>query len=431
MITISAELIDGNWSTIQAGGICPVSLLEWDDGDAYTQSFLPTGATNTVLGALVLEDVPVSDFPIIVRFSKDSTVDSASTYKAPDGQQYRVTGERRSREGVETLHVSVPHLHASLNSRRAGLIETELVANRSICVIGLGTGGANIAVELAKAGVGKFSLVDPDRLEIGNVSRHNAGISFVGRRKVHVARDLLLQSNPKVAADVYPFRAEGKHHDELKTIIADSDLVICATDNRPSKLFVNALCVETDRPGIFGGAFRRAYGGQILRVRPHESPCYHCFVLAMPDTEADREISSEADASAIAYTDRRVAVEPGLALDVAPISIMAAKLALQELIRTEESGLHVLDRDLDASWYLWINRPEPGTEYASWPPLSESRDEMTVLRWYGIYLEKASGCPTCGDFRKALKEQYGVEGGSVGTPEPRPFPPTEQTQSEG
>ena len=273
--------------------------------------------------------------------------------------------------------------------------------------------------------------MDPDRLEIGNISRHHAGISCVGRRKVYAARDLLLESNPGITVDVYPFRAETKHRDELRTIIADSDLVICATDNRPSKLFVNALCVETGRPGIFGGAFRRAYGGQILRVRPRESSCYHCFVLAMPDTEADREVSSEADATAIAYTDRPVAVEPGLAVDVAPISIMAAKLALQELIRTEESSLHVLDRDLDAGWYLWINRPEPGTKYASWPPLSESSDEMTVLRWYGIYIDMDPGCPTCGDFEQALKEQYGVEGGSVGAPGSRPFSPVEQPEPEG
>ena len=428
MITVTSEFIDENWSNIRDGRICPLYLLEWDDGDAYTQSFTGARGTNSVLAALVLEDKAVSDFQITIRFTKDTSVDAASTYQAPDGERYQVTGQRHTKDREETLHVSVPHLRGSLDSRRVGLLETNILANRSICVIGLGTGGVHIALELAKAGVGHFSLVDPDRLEIGNISRHHAGISFVGRRKVRAARDLLLETNPGVTVDVYPFRAETEHHDELRTIVAGSDVVICATDNRPSKLFVNSLCVETGRTGIFGGAFRRAYGGQILRVRPLESPCYHCFVLAMPDTEADREVSSEADASAIAYSDQPVAVEPGLAIDVAPISIMTAKLTLQELIRAEESSLHVLDRDLDAGWYLWINRPEPGTEYANWPPLSESSDEMTVLRWYGIYLDKAPGCPTCGNFENALKEQYGIEGGCVRAPESRPFSPGEQSQ---
>ena len=431
MITITSEFIDDNWSSIRDGGICPISLIEWDDGDAYTQSFLGSGVGSTVFGALVLENVHVSDFSIIVRFIRDATDESVTTYEAPDGGQFRVTGERRTKDGEKTQGVSIPGLIEGLDSRRVGLLETALLSERCICVVGLGTGGVHIAVELAKAGVGVFALIDEDRLEIGNISRHHAGISCVGRRKVHAARDLLLETNPGVTVDVYPFSADTEHHDELRTIVANSDIVICATDSRPSKLFVNALCVETGRPGIFGGAFRRAYGGQVLRVRPHESCCYHCFVIAMPDTEADREVSSERDALTTAYTDRPMVVEPGLALDVAPISIMAAKLALQELIRGETSSLHILDRDLSASWYLWVNRAEPGTQYASWPPLSEASDAMTVLRWYGIHLEKDPGCPTCGDFEQALKDQYGVEGGSLRAPESRPFPLVDQSQQGG
>lgn len=430
MITITADFLDDNWSGILQGQVCPVRLLEWDDGDAYTEAILDSPATSTVLAAIVLEGAPTPDFPIILTLSSDPRSDGRASYQAPDGTRYRVAALRRSNDGPQTQQVSIPRLHDSLNSRRAALLETDVLADRSVCVVGLGTGGINIALELAKAGVGKLSLVDHDRLEVGNISRHQAGISFVGRRKVYAARDLLLETNPAATIDAYPFRADTDHHDQLRQIVTDSHLVVCATDSRPSKLFVNAICVQAARPAIFGGAFRRAFGGQILRVRPHDSACYHCFVMAMPDTEADREISSEDDASSIAYTDRPVPVEPGLALDVAPISTMAAKLALHELIRDVPSSLHVLDRDLEAGWYLWINRPEAGTEYASWPPLSESTDEMTVLRWYGIHLDADTGCPTCGDFGQALKEQYGVQGGTLGTPEPRPLPPAGHERSE-
>jgi len=68
----------------------------------------------------------------------------------------------------------------------------------------------------------------------------------------------------------------------------------------------------------------------------------------MPDKEADQEISSRENAETIAYSDRPVPIEPGLSLDVAPIGIMAAKLALQELIKDKKSDLHMLDKDLDA-----------------------------------------------------------------------------------
>ena len=64
---------------------------------------------------------------------------------------------------------------------------------------------------------------------------------------------------------------------------------------------------------------------------------------------------------AIAYSDQPVAIEPGLSLDVLPIANMVAKLALLELLADRDSSLNILKRDFEAPWYLWLNRPEPGT----------------------------------------------------------------------
>lgn len=431
MITLTTEFLDDNWRTLAEGAVLPISLSEWDDGDAYTQASLGPLSYRPAFGVLVLGDKVVSDFAVVIRFSRTSDGGDDNSYAAPDGSRYKVTGERRKAGVAESHEVAIHNLRSSLGSRRTGLLESTLLAKRSVAVIGVGTGGVHVAIELAKAGVGFFSFVDPDRLEIGNVSRHHAGVSFVGRRKVYAARDLVLENNPLAHVEVFPVRADESTRAVLQRVIEGSDLVVCATDSRPSKLFVNTLCVQARRTAIFGGAFRRAYGGQILRVRPLESACYHCFVLAMPDTEADREVSSPEDAAEIAYSDQPVAVEPGLSIDVAPISIMVGKLALQELIRGQDSTLHMLDKDLDAGWYLWINRPEPGTKYASWPPLSECSEEMTILRWYGIYMEKERGCPTCGDFREVLKVQYGVIGGGISEPETRSFPSSDRKHEEG
>ena len=58
---------------------------------------------------------------------------------------------------------------------------------------------------------------------------------------------------------------------------------------------------------------------------------------------------------------------------------------------------------------VWLNRPEPDTKYAGLPPLSDSSDdEMTILRWYGVFLDREEGCPVCGDFTAAVKRQYDV-----------------------
>lgn len=410
MITLTSKFLEESWSSLKEKSYLPIELYEWDDGDAYIiKSIGIIPSQKITYAALAFEDIEVTDFDFIIRVIKAKS-EKAVNYQAADGSKYFLIGEQNG--GLKKINVQVVELTKELASRNA-LIETSLLKNCCIVIIGLGTGGIQIALELAKAGVGKFKLIDPDRLEAGNTSRHNAGVSFIGRKKVLAGRDLILEKNPETVVETYPIKAEIGQKSFLSSLVTNSDLVICATDNRPSKLLMNSICFETKKTIIFGGAFRRAYGGHVFRVRPVESACFHCLVLAMPDTEADQEISSEENAEEVAYSDKPTPVEPGLSMDVAPIGIMVAKLALQELIRNKKSTLHILDKDFEANWYLWINRPEPGTKYSSWPPLSESSDEMTILRWYGVYLEKDPSCPTCGDFEKSLKEQYHLKTDTV------------------
>jgi molybdopterin/thiamine biosynthesis adenylyltransferase len=224
-----------------------------------------------------------------------------------------------------------------------------------------------------------------------------------------VVRDLILEKNPDAKVHTYPIELTYENKDTLRQLVSQAHVVIGGTDNRPSKLLLNELCVEANVVAVYGGAFRRAYGGQVLRVRPRHSPCHQCFVAALPDEASDEEISSAADAGEIAYSDRPVAVEPGLSLDVLPISNMVAKLALLELLADKSSSLNVLKLDFEAPWYLWLNRPEPGTEYAKWPPMSASMDEMTIHRWYGIDFARDEACPVCGNFISSVAALHGID----------------------
>jgi molybdopterin/thiamine biosynthesis adenylyltransferase len=313
-------------------------------------------------------------------------------------------------DGVkQVIDICFADVQPELATRRAGILESTILQDKTVLFIGVGTGGAHAAIELAKCGVGRFILVDRDRLSVGNVDSHPGGISQVGRYKVNVVRDLILEKNPDAQVSTHPVSLEYDNQEMIRELVSKADVVVCGTDSRPSKLLVNQLCVDAGVVAVYGGAFRRAYGGQVLRVRPKKSPCHQCFVAAMPDEASDVEVSTSADAEAIAYSDRPVAVEPGLSLDVLPIANMVAKLALLELLANKQSSLNILNRDFDAPWYLWLNRPEPGTQYATWPPLSESSDEMTIHRWYGIYFDRDTECPACGNFLSAIAGNYGLD----------------------
>jgi molybdopterin/thiamine biosynthesis adenylyltransferase len=411
--TLASAWLRQQWPhVLREGGVsCPFSA--WDDGDALTQCELgPLPATTIVQATVSLAGREFTSegtgFRVLLNPIEKASIDPAE-FVAPDGSAYRATAFWIPNEFGQPISTVFADVQPELATRRSGILETTILADKSVLCIGLGTGGSHAALELAKCGVGRFALVDRDRLSVGNVVRHPGGISQVGRFKVNVVRDLIHEKNPDAKVTTHPFDLGYANKEELIHLVAEADVVICGTDNRASKLLVNQLCVEANVPAVYGGALHRAYGGRVLRVRPKASPCYQCLVAAMPEEASNVEISSASDAADIAYSDQPVAVEPGLSLDVLPIANMVAKLALSELLIGKPTTLRVLDRDYDAPWYLWLNRPESGTPYADWPPLSESIDEMTINRWYGIYFDRDADCPTCGDFISSLAAHYGLD----------------------
>ena len=309
-ITLSANWLRQNWSRLQDAKSVAVTFSSWDEADALTHDALCVIASpDAVESMLFLEEgnVMAYDKLAVVLKATQSSASRLDNFPAPNGEVYAAVAWDGSKLD-EATEIFFADVEPQLAIRRAGILETSVLKDKTVLIIGLGTGGAHVAIELAKCGVGRFLLVDRDRLSVGNVVRHPGGVSQVGRTKVNVVRDLILEKNPAATIEVSPLQLTFETAGVVAALVKRADLVICGTDNRKSKLLVNELCVAADVPAIYGGAFRRAYGGQILRVHPKVSPCHQCFVAAMPDEAADVEISSEQDAVDIAYSDRPVAV---------------------------------------------------------------------------------------------------------------------------
>ena len=67
-----------------------------------------------------------------------------------------------------------------------------------VLIAGCGSGGGQVALQLAMSGIGKFSLFDSDMLEAENVIRHVCGRRYIGQRKVDAVADVLLDRNPRL-----------------------------------------------------------------------------------------------------------------------------------------------------------------------------------------------------------------------------------------
>ncbi len=254
----------------------------------------------------------------------------------------------RTGEGWQPVDYDVIRLHADFASRLDGLFDTQYLADKTVTVIGLGTGGALVALELAKNGVGNFRLVDFDRLETHNIVRHVCGLSDIGRYKTRALADVLRDNHPSVQVETYEFNVL---HDvkRFAQVISGSDLVVAATDSEASKRAINKMCWSRGVPAVYGAAYDRAFGGDVLRVIPPDTACYECFYEQITD------IFETAPKKTIDYSSEdptKVTAEPGLGLDVAFIGLIQAKMALLTLLQNTHSTLEDLPKD----YVMWGNR---------------------------------------------------------------------------
>ena len=173
-----------------------------------------------------------------------------------------------------------------LYSRSKGILESGLLEKRKVAIVGLGSGGSFIAVELAKAGVGHFILIDFDRIELNNIARHVCGLGDLGRLKTNAVRDILLNKNPFITIETHCSNINKVH--EARKILKDCDLIVAATDNVRSRLNINSIAIEHNIPTLFGKCSVRAAGGEVLRVRPNDGPCFSC-VFTNQSLEASQE----------------------------------------------------------------------------------------------------------------------------------------------
>jgi len=326
-----------------------------------------------------------------------------------NGRHWPATGYvKRGEQWVKAMVIISPVID-NLFSRFGGILETDVISDKKVVIVGLGSVGSPVALGLAKSGVMNSVLIDYDRLEVGNVLRHEAGLSEVGRLKTDVVKDMILNKNPFAKVQVLNEKVSWESIEHLRPIVKDCDIVIAVPDNREAKSVLNRLCLDENIPLIIAGAFGRAYGGQILHVTPCQSPCFTCFIDSLPDVARDNEVSSIEQTEGIVYADREVPIEPGLANDIAPINQMVVKEAIQILVQGKDTTLQSLDDDLTMPLHLWLNRREKDTCYEDLPAMKDSVSAMTIMRWYGVDLPRNPNCPDCGDFEAGVKARYGAE----------------------
>ena len=287
----------------------------------------------------------------------------------------------------------------NLYKRNKGLIELDILADKRVLIIGLGSGGSPIAVELAKAGVGQFALADFDRIELHNLSRHICSLNDLGRLKTDAVADVIKGKNPYARIDKLPIDVS-KNLDVLEEEIVKADIILCCTDNNSSRFHTSELLEKHKKIGLFGRAITRAEGGDVFIYRPGQA-CYFCLLGSDWYDQSDEEIANEASArraghipAYVSAEDAEAFVQVGLGADIEPINNMMVKLALVELSRGTDSGITSLEDEFQVNYYIWANRRE--RQYTNWGSFHNTDGMPTIMKWYGINISKDDNCVLCG-----------------------------------
>lgn len=127
----------------------------------------------------------------------------------------------------------------------------------SIAIAGAGGLGSNIAVMLARSGVGHLHIVDFDIVDITNLNRQAYTVKHIGMRKVDAITEILMEINPYMRVTTGCIRVMA---DNCKEIFESFDIVCEAFDGAEYKaMLIDSLLSIKDGPIVISGSGMAGY----------------------------------------------------------------------------------------------------------------------------------------------------------------------------
>jgi molybdopterin/thiamine biosynthesis adenylyltransferase len=211
-----------------------------------------------------------------------------STIKPHPVELVRIVGDRLHIRYPGRNHTSTP-AEFDRQARAFGRWTTADLAQLRIAVVGCGGTGSAVASLLARSGVSRFLLIDPDRVDITNLNRLHFSTrsdAIAGRHKVDVIADAIAQVG--LARSVVRIR---KHVDstECRDPLRSCDVIFGCTDDHLGRNFLNRLAYFYMIPVIDMGVLidpnekggYDSFDGRVTVIQPGYT-CQVCRQLISP-----------------------------------------------------------------------------------------------------------------------------------------------------
>ena len=158
---------------------------------------------------------------------------------------------------------------------RHGIEFQKKISSTTVAVCGLGGLGSNIAISLARAGIGKLILIDFDKVDITNLHRQQYKANQIGMCKTEALQNNLKEINPYLETKIHTICLDESN---AKDVLADSDIICEAFDNAEAKAnIVNFVLSEMpDKYIVAASGMAGLDSANLIKTRKVSKRFYLC-----------------------------------------------------------------------------------------------------------------------------------------------------------
>lgn len=176
-----------------------------------------------------------------------------------------------------------------MNTKKFKEIRKQLQKS-SVGIAGAGGLGSNVAVSLARAGIGRLVIVDYDNVEESNLNRQYYFRDQIGMVKVEALKNTIFRVNDSVKVDVFNYRLTKNTMDKP---FHDVDIIVEALDNAKIKtMFIEEVMQKLPKIPVVACSGVAGYGhsdriitkklGNLYMVYDEKAKDSHDDVLMAP-----------------------------------------------------------------------------------------------------------------------------------------------------
>ena len=158
---------------------------------------------------------------------------------------------------------------------RHGIEFQKKISSTTVAVCGLGGLGSNIAISLARAGIGKLILIDFDKVDITNLHRQQYKANQIGMCKTEALQNNLKEINPYLETKIHTICLDESN---AKDVLADADIICEAFDNAEAKAnIVNFVLSEMpDKYIVAASGMAGLDSANLIKTRKVSKRFYLC-----------------------------------------------------------------------------------------------------------------------------------------------------------